>query len=51
MNHTGVSNVFHIENDNMLYVDLYRLAQRMLVCDVRFAFPKAEKDQAVLSFV
>ena len=51
MNYTGVSNVFHIENDNMLYIDLPRLSERMKICGVRFAFPRAAINQAVTSFI
>lgn len=43
--------VFHIENDNMLYVDLYKLNKRMKECRVSLAVPKAAKNIAVVSFM
>ena len=51
MNQTGLSNVFHIENDNMVYADLYQLTVRMYECNVSLAMPRATVDQAVTSFV
>jgi hypothetical protein len=45
------AHVFHLENDNMLYVDLRILAKRMNDCGVNLAVPRAAKDQAVLSFM
>lgn len=51
MNYSGISNVFHIENDNMLYVDLFKLSERMNTCGVKFAIPRAAVNQAVTSFI
>ncbi|CAM2729959.1 unnamed protein product [Rotaria socialis] len=51
MNQTKLCNVFHMENDNMLYIDLNRLAMRMLECNVSIAIPRAAIDQAVMSFI
>ncbi|CAF0926658.1 unnamed protein product [Adineta steineri] len=43
--------VFHIENDNMLYIDLQELGRRMNDCEVRLAIPKASNDLAIFSFI
>jgi len=43
--------VFHIENDNMLYVNLRKLSKRMDECGVNLAVPKAAMNQAVVSFI
>ena len=51
MNQSNTLDVFHLENDNMLYINLKHLTYRMHICDVHFAFPKAAVNQAVTSFV
>lgn len=51
MKYTGTSNVFHVENDNMIYVDLLQLSKRMNACGVKFSIPRAAIDQAVTSFI
>jgi hypothetical protein len=43
--------VFHIENDNMLYVDLRKLNRRLNKCGVNLAVPRAAVGQAVISFI
>ena len=51
MNMTRRLNVFHLENDNMLYMNLSDLLSRMQACHVRLAFPKAASHRAITSFV
>ena len=51
MNQTGISNVFHIENDNMVYADLYQLVKRMYECNVSIAMARLNVNLAVTSFV
>ena len=51
MNMTRRLNVFHLENDNMLYMNLSDLLPRMHTCHVRLAFPKAASGRAITSFV
>lgn len=51
INRTNATDIFHIENDNMLYIDLKNLSHRMHACGVGFAFPRASMNQAVTSFV
>lgn len=51
MNQTGLSNVFHMENDNMMYADLHQLTVRMYECNVSLAMPRVSVDQVVTSFV
>jgi hypothetical protein len=51
MKQSRIKHVFHIENDNMLYIELGKLVKRMEFCGIRFAFPRAAVDQAVTSFV
>jgi hypothetical protein len=51
MKKTAQMHVFHIENDNMLYVDLHKLNKRMNECGVNLAVPKAAKNQAIISFI
>lgn len=48
---TGKSDVFHLENDNMLYGDLDVLLHRMRVCRVFLGFPRAAREYAVISFL
>jgi hypothetical protein len=51
MNMTRKWNVFHMENDNMLYVSLKDLLSHMRACDVHLGLPKAALHTAVTSFV
>jgi len=51
MNATNTLDVFHIENDNMLYIDPNELIARFYACDVKFAIPKAAEHTAVTSFL
>jgi hypothetical protein len=44
------SDVFHMENDNLLYFDLIDLMHRMHTCRVYLGLPKASSPQAVFSF-
>jgi hypothetical protein len=45
------SNVFHIENDNMLYYDLTDLMHRMHACCVYLGLTRASLTQVVFSFL
>ena len=47
----NLKNVFHMENDNMLYANLKALSRRMCACSVTFAMPKASTAHAIASFV
>lgn len=51
MNMTQRWNVFHMESDNMLYMNLNDLMTRMQACDVHIALPKAAVHTAVASFI
>jgi hypothetical protein len=48
---SNLKNVFHMENDNMLYADLKTLSRRMCACSVTFAMPKAAVHLAIVSFI
>jgi hypothetical protein len=45
------SNIFHIENDNLLYFDLIDLMHRMHTCGIHLGITKASPSQAVFSFL
>lgn len=51
MKASGTSDVFHLENDNMLYSDLNNLLHRMRTCQVFLGIPRASKEYAVISFL
>lgn len=51
INQTGLTNIFHLENDNMLYGNLYQLAVQMHVCNVSLGIARAARSQAIASFV
>ncbi|CAF2135490.1 unnamed protein product [Rotaria magnacalcarata] len=49
MQATNTSDVFHVENDNMLYMDLVDLTKRMHMCHVYLALARASHSHAVIS--
>jgi hypothetical protein len=51
MKQTGLLDVFHMENDNMVYIDLQQLAVRMHECNVSIAMARATTQLAITSFV
>lgn len=51
MNVTRKSNIFHMENDNMLYFNLSNLLSRMHKCKIYLGIIRASVSQAVLSFM
>ena len=51
MNLTRKQDVFHMENDNMLYTNLTQLKYRMHECGIRLAFPRASAAEVVISFL
>lgn len=51
MNVSNATDVFHIENDNMLYIDLANLTQRIHRCRIYFGLTRASTSQMVLAFI
>ncbi|KAG2381249.1 hypothetical protein C9374_006238, partial [Naegleria lovaniensis] len=46
-----LENVFHLENDNLIYVKLEQVLKALQECSVKFGVPFAEPHQAVVSFM
>ena len=51
MNVESKSNIFHMENDNLLYFDLIDLMHRMRTCGIHLGIPRASPSQAVFAFL
>jgi len=49
MKNLGLKNVFHMENDNLLYINLNELLKSFQACKLNFGVPFAAKGQAVVS--
>eukprot|EP01135_Chromosphaera_perkinsii_P009482 Nk52_evm25s1763 gene=Nk52_evmTU25s1763 len=48
----GLKDTFHLENDNMLYVDLQKeLMPSLVSCETGFAIPRAANEYMMVSFV
>ena len=48
--HHNLQNVYHIENDNMMYIDLDRHLDVMKACEIGVGIPIIDRNQAAVSF-